>query len=699
MANKLYITATEPHSGKSAIVLGIMETLVENIDKVGFFRPIIKPTSGRKDFDTEVVCNKFSLEIAYDDTYAYTRDEAIKLIDSRRNDDLMNGILSKFSIISDKYDFILCEGTDFSKGSSAGEFDLNTEIANNLNAPVLIVSNGNCPTEEEIISKAIQNIEAFEKKGCPIACLIINRARTTDTARLIEEVRKLVPKAAYGIYAITEDASLSTPVMGEVINFLKAELIYGKKLINQSILSYKIAASRIENVFKEMEEGQLVITPGDRVDVLLAAMACANSENVPTIGGVVLTSGIRPDTHMDKIIRGLPVQVPVLSVQDDIWTTAQKISNLHSHITVETPSKINTSITLFEKHVNSTKLFEELKVVKSSIMTPKMFEFGLIEKARKHKQRIVLPESNDDRIIQAAALLLERNAVDITLLGKKSEVLQRAAKLGVKLERAQIIDPDDASEYDDYVSTFFTLRKEKGITLDEARDRMKDYTYFATMMVYKGHADGMVSGALHTTADTIRPALQFIKMKPGFKIASSIFFMCLKDRVVVYGDCAIVQDPSAEELASIAIASANTAKIFGIDPIVALCSYSTGTSGSGEEVDKVRKAAELAKQMASQFKIEGPLQYDAASDPVVGRQKLPNSEVAGKATVFIFPDLNTGNNTYKAVQRTSGAVSIGPVMQGLRKPINDLSRGCTVPDVVNTIAITAIQAQGEKGLI
>jgi phosphate acetyltransferase len=329
-------------------------------------------------------------------------------------------------------------------------------------------------------------------------------------------------------------------------------------------------------------------------------------------------------------------------------------------------------------------------------MTPKMFEFRMLQRARANKQHIVLPEGTEERILRAAEILLKREVVDLTLLGRKSDVQEKIGKLGLQLPDVSIVDPMDSEWSDDFASTYFELRKSKGITVEVARDTMRDVSYFGTMMVYKGLADGMVSGSVNTTQHTIRPALQFVKTKPGFSIISSVFFMCLEDHVLVYGDCAVNPNPTAAQLAEIAVTSAGTARAFGIEPYVAMLSYSTGSSGQGEDVDKVIEATRLARERAPDLPIEGPIQYDAAVDPAVARTKAPKSPVAGRATVLVFPDLNTGNNTYKAVQRSAKAVAIGPIMQGMRKPVNDLSRGCTVTDIVNTVIITAIQAQAER---
>ncbi|MGZ3753514.1 MAG: phosphate acetyltransferase, partial [Mucilaginibacter sp.] len=336
-----------------------------------------------------------------------------------------------------------------------------------------------------------------------------------------------------------------------------------------------------------------------------------------------------------------------------------------------------------------------LVTFKPSGMTPRMFQYQLTEWAKRSKKHIVLPEGNDERILRAAARLISQDIVDLTLIGDTAEIKAILARLDINLDltKVKIVNPAYDSHYDDYVNTLYELRKNKNVNLEMARDLMTDVSYFGTMMVYKGHADGMVSGAVHTTMHTIRPALQIIKTKPGISIVSSVFFMCLPDRVSVFGDCAVNPNPTAEQLAEIAISSAESSQRFGIEPRVAMLSYSSGTSGEGEDVEKVRKATEIVKLKRPGLKVEGPIQYDAAVDPVIGSSKLPGSEVAGRASVLIFPDLNTGNNTYKAVQRETGALAIGPMLQGLNKPVNDLSRGCTVDDIFNTVIITAIQCQ------
>ena len=453
---------------------------------------------------------------------------------------------------------------------------------------------------------------------------------------------------------------------------------------------------QLRNYLTHLKENSLVITPGDRADIILGALQANISDNYPKISGIVLTGGLIPEQPIMKLIEGVAPTVPIVSVPQGTFAVTNIVGNIKSRIYADNFQKINTSIGAFEQYVDVNNLIDPLITFSTDVLTPRMFQYNLLKRALKHKKHIVLPEGHDERILKATAKLQTYDVVDLTLIGEEHKIKSKATKLDIQIDfdKINVVSPVQSEHYEDYVKTFYELRKHKNVNMDMARDMMADVSYFGTMMIYKGHADGMVSGAIHTTQHTIRPALQFIKTKPGVKVVSSVFFMCLEDRVSVFGDCAINPNPNAEELAEIAISSADSAAAFGIEPKVAMLSYSSGTSGKGADVDVVREATEIAKSKRPDLKIEGPIQYDAAVDMRVGKSKLPDSEVAGQASVLIFPDLNTGNNTYKAVQRETGALAIGPMLQGLNKPVNDLSRGCTVDDVYNTVIITAIQAQG-----
>lgn len=704
MAKNLYITATEARSGKSAISLGIMELLLRNIDKVGFFRPFINEASakGGKDPDINLISSHFNLGIPYEKMYAYTTEEASNFLSQGKNDKLLEGVLNKYKELEADYDFILCEGIEFGGATASFDFDINVEVSNNLGSPVLLVSNAYHKSAADIIRSIKVYNKSFVNRGCNVIATIINRLNPAVKSEIVDMVKKEALPGDQLLYTIPDEEYLGNPTMAEIARAMNAEVLYGEEQMTRHVYGFTVAAMQLRNFLRRIEQGSLIITPGDRSDVIVACLSSVSSMSMPNITGIMLTGGLRPEEPICRLIEGSTNIVPILSVEENTFPAARIVDNIHSVISPEDSRKITKVLEIFEKNVDIDRLTKKIILTQSAVVTPKMFEFGLFQKAKTHKQHIVLPEGEEKRILLAAEALLSREIVDITLLGNEQEIRKNIARLGLHMANVNVIEPQNFASFGDYVQTYYELRKQKGITKEMAHDIISDVNYFGTMMLYKGHADGMVSGSVHTTGDTIRPALQIIKTKPGFSIVSSIFFMCLEDRVLVYGDCAVNANPDAKDLAEIAIASAETAKIFGIDPKIAILSYSTGISGKGEDVDKVREATHIARKISKELgldlKIEGPIQYDAAVDSKVAKIKMPESEVAGKATVFIFPDLNTGNNTYKAVQRSAGAVAIGPILQGLNKPINDLSRGSLITDIINTVAITAIQAQSQKGL-
>jgi len=702
MSNNLYITATEARSGKSAVILGVMEMLLRKIDRVGFFRPIINVDPGLNDPDHDIVLvsSHFNLKIPYDQMYGFTGTEAGNLVSSGRQTEMIEGIIFKYNQLSNSCNFMLCEGTDFVSSSAAFEFDINAEISKNLSCPVLLVTNAYQKSTDDTVRSVEVALESLSRKKCHTIATIINRTDPKDGEAIIRLLKDKDLTREQLLYAIPDEPSLGKPTVGEVAKLLGAEVLYGEEQLNRHVHNFTVAAMQLHNFLTRIEYGSLIITPGDRADVIVACLAVVSSASEQKISGIVLTGGLKPEKPIWELIKGFPRMVPILSVKENTFPTATNVSRIHAVISPDDERKITLALAVFEKSVDIEQLEEKLITTRTSIVTPKMFEYELLQRARADKQHIVLPEGGEERILRAVEILLRREVADITLLGNEELIRGKIGQLGLRMDLVDIIDPLKSELLDQYVRTYFDLRKHKGIPEEYARDIMKDVNYFATMMVYKGHSDGMVSGAVHSTAETIRPALQIIRTKPGFSIVSSVFFMCMEDRVLVYGDCAVNPDPNARQLAEIAISSAQTAKTFGIEPVVAMLSYSTGESGKGAGVDKVREATRIAKEKARKsfpgLKIEGPIQYDTAVDSSVAKTKLSESEVAGKATTFIFPDLNTGNNTYKAVQRSAGAVAIGPVLQGLRHPVNDLSRGCTVQDIVSMVAITAIQAQSEK---
>jgi phosphate acetyltransferase len=695
MSRNVYIAAMQASSGKSAIALGVMEMMVKKVGRVGFFRPIIAADRNAPEHDNDIalMTSHFRLDLPYEQAFAYTSREAADLIRTGKTSQLFDGILERYNAMAGRFDFVVCEGTDFEELASAVEFNLNAAIARNLGAPVLLIVDGQKAGEEGHLGGLDFAVQSFEEDDCKVLAAILNRFAPGHMDALPDLLRRS-RCAELPVFAMPQDASLAAPMMSEIAQALRAETSYRADLLDSlQATSFTVADSSPELFLSQLKDGALLFISGDRFGNLLGVMLKLNSANPVNIAGVVLTNGFKPAGAVAALLKDVKKMVPVLTVPGTTYDAITAVSRLHSRIFPGATRKITTALALFESHVDTQRLVGLLSAARTAVVTPKMFEFGLIQRAQKPRQRIVLPEGEENRILYAAEQIVLRGIADITLLGNVQRIRTKISHLGLNLPGVDILQPAKSPHFRDFVETYHELRKEKGVTPDMAETILSDVSYFGTMMVYKGLADGMVSGSVNTTAHTVRPALQFIRTKPGFSIVSSVFFMCLKDRVLVYGDCAVNPNPDAKQLAEIAVTSAQTARTFGIEPRVAMLSYSTGSSGGGADVERVREATELARSMAPDLPIEGPIQYDAAIDADVARTKMPDSKVAGRATVFIFPDLNTGNNTYKAVQRSAGAVAIGPVMQGLRKPVNDLSRGCTVVDIVNTVAITAIQAQ------
>jgi phosphate acetyltransferase len=695
MAQSLFISTTEDNSGKALVALGILELIFRKTTKVGFFRPIIPSGNGKRDDDIDLIINYFALKQNYEESFGLTSKQVNEFLADQNFDAILEKIISKYKQLEAKCDFILCEDADYLGESSAFEFELNTKIAKNLGCPILILGNAEEKSVEDAINLVKISYDAYQDQECQVIGIILNKASLEKVdklkANLIKELQNLESITA----VIPQNNKLSSPRVKDIVEQLGAEVLYGHQRLNSLASHYLVAAMQMQHAITRIQENTLVITPGDRGDMIIGMLQAHQSTNYPNLAGIVLSTGYKPEKAIASLIDGLPDVIPILSVTEDTYTTASLVHDVYSTITTEDKEKIALCIQMFAQAVDLEKLETQIRDIQFKGMTPKRFTYNLVQQAKSSKKHIVLPEGSEPRILQATAILLEQDIVEITLIGKREEIAQVINKEGIPLniDTLNIINPIESEKFEQYKNTLYELRKAKGLTLELAKDYVQDVSYFGTLMVYHGDANGMVSGSIHTTQHTIRPALQIIKTLPEFTIVSSVFLMCLEDRVLVYGDCAVNPNPTAEQLAEIAITSAETAKRFGVEPKIALLSYSSGASGKGEEVEKVRTAAQIAKERRPDLKLEGPIQYDAAVDVAVAAQKMPESEVAGQATVFIFPDLNTGNNTYKAVQRETGAIAIGPILQGLKKPVNDLSRGCTVPDIVNTVVITAIQAQ------
>lgn len=696
MATSVYIASIQPRAGKSLAALGLMELASRRASRLGFFRPVV---SGDPENDREIglMRSRYALRQNAEASSGGPYDEARAMAGANRSDELLSRILERYKALERECDFVLCEGTDYTGVGAAFEFEFNARVAAHLGCPVFFVANGHGRGPSAIVEDVRAARRAFVREGCPIVATLVNRVAPEQIDELHECFREEWP-GQDPVYVVPEEESLSHPTLAEIMDSLGGRLIFGDEHRLQRVASeFMVAAMELPNVLERLKPGTLVITGGDRADIVLACLTSVRSKAFPDIAGIVLTGGIDPPEPVARLIRGLRrMTVPVIRVADDTFGIATAVHAVRGAIKAGDERKIATALGLFETHVALPELLERIRVSPSPHVTPLRFEYELIERAKVRRQHIVLPEGTDERILRAAEILLRRRVVDLTLLGDPPEIRELASTLGVQLEGAEIVDPLTSEWRSDFAQVYLEARKHRGMTEERAHDAMGDVSYFGSMMVHQGKADGMVSGAAHTTAHTIRPALEFIRTREGVSVMSSVFLMCLRDRVLVYGDCAVNPNPNSEQLADIAISSAQTAALFGIEPRIAMLSYSTGASGSGEAVTKVREATEFVRSRRPDLKVEGPIQYDAAIDPGVASKKLPGNEVAGRATVFIFPDLNTGNNTYKAVQRSAGAVAIGPILQGLKKPVNDLSRGCSISDIVNTVAVTAIQAQSTE---
>ncbi len=682
----VYLAAVQPRSGKSLVALGILELVSRRVDEIGYFRPVV---ASEDDHRLALMRDRYRLGDRA--AYAYTDDQVDALLAQGRQDEVFKGVIAAYREMAEGCRFVLIEGTDQTGTRSALEFDFNARVANHLGASVVALVNGQGPSPEEVAESVHVAERALGGEGVTTAAIVVNRVAPAHVDAVSAQIADLDVLTA----VIPEDQRLSMPTLSEVVQAIGAEELHrGRGDLDVAVSTFAVAAMSLPNMLERMADGELVIAPGDRPDVLVGALASRIADTYPDIAGVILTGGLSPAPQILRLLEGLGgIPTPIYTTDTDTYATARAVSEVAPIIAPGSVHKIATALGLFEEHIDTEALIDTFEVTRSGRVTPLMFEYDLIERARADRKHIVLPEGTDDRILTAASLLHRRQVVDLTLLGPEDEVRRRASAAGVDLADIAVVDPATSPDRERYAKAYVEARSHKGMVFDRADEVMCDVSYFGTMMVHLGEADGMVSGAAHTTAHTLRPAFEFIRTRPGVSSVSSVFLMCLADRVLVYGDCAVIPNPTTEQLADIAISSAETARTFGIDPVVAMLSYSTGGSGSGEDVERVRAATELVHERAPDLAVEGPIQYDAAVDVGVGQKKLPESEVAGRATVFVFPDLNTGNNTYKAVQRSAGAVAIGPVLQGLNKPVNDLSRGALVADVVNTVAITAIQAQ------
>lgn len=686
-ASSIYIASPEGDTGKSTVALGVMHRLAASVARVGVFRPIAR--SGESvDYILELLLEQSTADIAYEDCLGVSYHDV-----HQDPDAAIAQIVDRYHAVAERCDAVVIVGSDYTDVASPSELGTNARIAVNLGAPVLLTIKGFDRTPDEVAALAEVCLGELKAQRAHTAAIVANRCNPDQ----LDEVRQALARFDKPAWVLPEVPLLVSPSVEELMKAVKGSLVSGDEaLLSREATSFMVAGMTAEHCLERLKEGQAVIFPADRSDVLLAVASAHVAEGFPSLSAIILNGGLKLHPRIADLVDGIGLRLPIIETDSGTFETASAAAHARGRVTVASARKIDTALALMDRYVDGADLLAQLAIPIPSVTTPQMFEYQLLDRARDNRKRIVLPEGDDDRILKAAGRLLQRQVADLTILGEEAEIRSRAAELGVDISNALVVSPKTSDLAEKFADQYFELRKHKGMTPDRAREIMRNVSYFGTMLVYNDIVDGMVSGAAHTTAHTIRPAFEVIRTTSGVSTVSSIFLMCLADRVLAYGDCAIVPDPTSEQLADIAISSARTAAQFGIDPRVAMLSYSTGSSGSGADVEKVRIATELVRSRQPELLVEGPIQYDAAVEPSVAATKMPDSPVAGRATVLIFPDLNTGNNTYKAVQRSAGAIAIGPVLQGLRKPINDLSRGALVEDIVNTVAITAIQAQERK---
>lgn len=689
MTRSVYVTGIGRGDGRQVVELGVMELLTRQVDRVGVYRPLVHDTPDRI---YELLRSRYRLAQDPATVYGMGYEEAAALQAEQGQEALRARLVEGYLKVAADYETVLILGSDFAGTSLPAELGVNARLANECGASVLVVIGGRAQSAESVVAEVRNAHHAYTNLGCDVIAMVANRVDPAEADGTRERLARFLDVP---VYVLPDDAALAAPTVAQIAEALGAEVLLGDAAgMARDALDFVFGGAMLPTFLPKLTPGCVVVTPGDRADLIVGALA-AHSAGSPPIAGVLLTLDERPGPDILNLAHRLAPGTPVLAVATGSFTTAAGLFTLDGKLGAGTPRKAETALGLFETHVDTAELTERLSVARSARVTPMMFEHALLERARADKRRIVLPEGAEERILRAAEVLMRRGVCDLTLLGEEDAVRKKAGDLGIALDDPglRIVDPQTSPLRDRFAELYARLRAHRGVTYELAYDVVADVSYFGTLMVQEGLADGMVSGAVHSTAATIRPAFEIIKTRPGAKIVSSVFFMCLSDKVLVYGDCAVNPDPDAEQLADIAIQAAGTAARFDVEPRVAMLSYSTGTSGTGADVDKVRAATELVRQRRPELLVEGPIQYDAAVAPSVAATKMPGSLVAGQATVLVFPDLNTGNNTYKAVQRSAGAVAVGPVLQGLRKPVNDLSRGALVQDIVNTVAITAIQAQ------
>jgi phosphate acetyltransferase len=690
VSKSLYIAAASARAGKGLAALGVMDVIARKVGRIGLFRPIT-PGYEERDALIEMLIAQYNLDIEYEDVCPFQYNDMAESLSQGNTEKVISQVVDAYNHIKSKYDFTLIIGSDYLGPTAASELELNAMFATNMGSPVLLVVSGNDLSPEEVATSAGHARHVLSENSCSLVATIINRVAAENRDSVLTAMAKH-EEIQEPVYVLREVPVLSALTIDEIAAGLGGEIVSGEGPdLQREVDKYVAGSGHVPMVLDLLDAGVLLVAAGDRDDLAVAAAAVASSPELPSPAGLVLTCGVIPSAVTMRLLESS--HLPVIAVKEDTYQTLHKLDQIPGQIRTGSRRKIAAALAEFSAGVAIDELEKHIQLSETVVITPLMFTVNILEKARSEKKHIVLPEGNDERILRAADELLHGGIVDLTILGKVEEIQALARHLGLDISAAKLVDPVESPLRKEFADEYAKLRAHKGIGWQDAFDRMSDPSYFGTMLVYKDYADGMVSGATHTTAETIRPALEVIKTVPGVSLVSSTFLMCMPDKVLAFADCAVNPDPNAAQLAEIAQSTAETAQAFGITPRIAMLSYSTGDSGTGAEVEKVRKATEILTAARPDLPIAGPIQYDAAVDAGVAEAKMPGNPVAGKATVLIFPDLNSGNTAYKAVQRSANAIAVGPVLQGLKKPVNDLSRGCTIPDIVSTVAITAIQAQ------
>ncbi|MCP4593555.1 MAG: phosphate acetyltransferase [bacterium] len=703
MADRIYVCAADAHAGSSVVALGLLGMLSRIVDRIGFFKPV---GEGAVDMDVAVVKAAHRLPQQAQQMCPVTTQEARELMARGDEGKLLDRICSAYDAVRGSSDLVVLEGISHERSLTTFDLDINAAIAARMAAPVVLVAGASaegkaiCP--DALTATIISAARSLEGKGCELIGVVLNRVIGDPFDTVCQPYVTALEKENITLFGTLPEMSyLGRPRLSQIAADLGAEVLVGEEFLSNVSTKTLVAAMAPRNFLDWLDtDNTLVITPGDRHDIMLAVTLAQASPQHRHVSGLVLTGGMRPDGSILKLVESQTgPKYPILTVRTDTFTTVTAVNNLDVRIRPgEDDDKIQAAVASVQRHVNEAKLWDTLELSGRSPKGAGSFLESIVSRARKAEKCIVFPEGEEPRTIRAVSRLAQGKILRPVLLGNPDTIEAFCKAEDIALEGVEIQNPTTSEKRMDYAKAVYALRKDKrgGMTKEIALQWLDDSTiHYGTIMVATGDADGLVAGAIHATGDTIRPAFQMIGVKPEVGVASSVFFMVFPERVLVYGDCAIIPSPNASELAGIAIGAARTSRAFGLDPRVAMLSYSTGSSGAGDDVDKVSEATALVRERDPSVVVDGPMQYDAAIDPDIGRRKQPESPVAGQANVFIFPDLDAGNIAYKAVQRMSGALAVGPVMQGMNKPVNDLSRGCSVDDIYYVGAITAIQAGGQ----